>query len=105
MMKLRCSPVGVCAAYTYNHKDTYTITRGWCRYGDLLAHWQYKARLRGQAPPYNADVLAVLMDGVSMMTQKVRLGAPLLPTLVPRACHVVRCASVMLCVLLGVQVR
>lgn len=41
------------------------------RYGDLLAHWQIKAQLRGEPPPFNPDELAILMDGVTGMTQKM----------------------------------
>ena len=45
-----------------------------CRYGDLLAHMQFKAQLRGQPPPFTADELAVLVDVVAGTTQKVSGG-------------------------------
>lgn len=39
------------------------------RYGDLLAHWQLKAVLRGEAPPLSADALGAAVDGVGATTQ------------------------------------
>lgn len=39
------------------------------RYGDLLAHWQLKAALRGDAPPYTADGLLDVVEGVGATTQ------------------------------------
>ncbi|CAL8468647.1 g8187 [Coccomyxa elongata] len=35
------------------------------RYSDLLAHWQLKAHLRGQEPPWGVHSLSVLLDDVT----------------------------------------
>lgn len=43
-----------------------------CRYGDLLAHWQLKAALRGEQPPLGADALSDTMDGVTATQQASR---------------------------------
>ncbi|KAL4445906.1 hypothetical protein ABPG77_009105 [Micractinium sp. CCAP 211/92] len=41
------------------------------RYGDLLAHWQLKAALRGEQPPLGADALSDTMDGVMATQQRL----------------------------------
>ncbi|XP_075265407.1 putative ribonuclease sll1290 [Convolutriloba macropyga] len=41
------------------------------RYGDLLAHWQVKAFLRGSPCPYNAEELAGMLDSVQSQMQQV----------------------------------
>lgn len=41
------------------------------RYGDLLAHWQLKAVLRGGQPPLGADELFDTMDGVAATQQRL----------------------------------
>lgn len=46
-----------------------------CRYGDLLAHWQLKAALRGEAPPQSADQLGDEMEAVAT-TMQVLLHPP-----------------------------
>ncbi len=38
-------------------------------YGDLLAHWQLKAALRGEAPPYDAGQLSDVVDAAGATTQ------------------------------------
>jgi len=35
------------------------------RYTDMLAHFQMKAHLRGEAPPFSADGLQALADGIA----------------------------------------
>ncbi len=39
------------------------------RYGDLLAHWQLKAALRGEQPPSTANELMDLMEQAGSTTQ------------------------------------
>ena len=41
------------------------------RYGDLLAHWQLKAALRGEAPPLSAEALQGVMDTLGANTQRL----------------------------------
>ncbi|KAL4425691.1 hypothetical protein ABPG75_009707 [Micractinium tetrahymenae] len=41
------------------------------RYGDLLAHWQLKAALRGEQPPLGTDELADVMDSVTATQQRL----------------------------------
>lgn len=38
-------------------------------YGDLLAHWQLKAALRGDAPPYDASQLSDVIEATGTTTQ------------------------------------
>ncbi|MCS6781698.1 MAG: ribonuclease R [Gloeomargarita sp. SKYBB_i_bin120] len=40
------------------------------RYGDLLAHWQLKAHLRGEAPMFDAAELQTILQGVMAATQE-----------------------------------
>ena len=42
-----------------------------CRYGDLLAHWQLKAALRGEQPPQSADQLLEVVESTGATTQRV----------------------------------
>ena len=42
-----------------------------CRYGDLLAHWQLQAVLRGEVPPLSAAALQGVMDGQGANTQRL----------------------------------
>ncbi|KAK9829763.1 hypothetical protein WJX72_007759 [[Myrmecia] bisecta] len=39
------------------------------RYGDLLAHYQVKAQLRGEAPPFDVDTLEVLMEATNRVSR------------------------------------
>uniref|UniRef100_A0A061RI81 Exoribonuclease II n=1 Tax=Tetraselmis sp. GSL018 TaxID=582737 RepID=A0A061RI81_9CHLO len=41
------------------------------RYGDLLAHWQVKAFLRGEAPPFQPRELAEIMARVGLQMQDI----------------------------------
>lgn len=44
------------------------------RYGDLLAHWQLKAALRGASPPLGADALLDIVEAVGATQQaKIKL--------------------------------
>lgn len=38
-------------------------------YSDLLAHWQLKAALRGDAPPYDASQLSDVIEATGTTTQ------------------------------------
>ncbi|MEN9235328.1 MAG: RNB domain-containing ribonuclease, partial [Gloeomargarita sp. GMQP_bins_69] len=40
------------------------------RYGDLLAHWQLKAHLRGEPPVFDATQLQTILQGVTAATQE-----------------------------------
>lgn len=54
--------------------DTYTqATSPIRRYSDLLTHFQLKAHLRGQAPPFLAEQLKEVMLSVTTATQEVTL--------------------------------
>jgi exoribonuclease II len=41
------------------------------RYPDLLAHWQLKAALRGEAPPFTAPELASILADVGTASQEM----------------------------------
>jgi len=43
------------------------------RYGDLLAHWQLKAHLRGEAPVFGAAELQSILQSVTAATQEASL--------------------------------
>ncbi|MGL4618535.1 MAG: RNB domain-containing ribonuclease, partial [Chroococcidiopsis sp.] len=43
------------------------------RYSDLLTHFQLKAHLRGETPPFSAEALREVMQSVFAMTQEMSL--------------------------------
>lgn len=42
------------------------------RYGDMLAHYQVKAFLRGEKTPYSSDAMEIVMTGVGMRMKEAR---------------------------------
>ncbi|AKG22787.1 ribonuclease catalytic domain-containing protein [Calothrix sp. 336/3] len=74
----RCMPKSEMSITPLRHAglglDTYTqATSPIRRYSDLLTHFQLKAHLRGDAPPFNADQLRDVMITVSTITQEVTM--------------------------------
>ena len=52
--------------------EAYTqITSPIRRYGDLLAHWQLKAALRGDSPPFSTTELAELLNEVGNTSYRI----------------------------------
>jgi exoribonuclease II len=52
--------------------DAYTqVTSPIRRYGDLLAHWQLKAALRGDSPPFSLQTMTDVVSELGVTTQRV----------------------------------
>lgn len=52
--------------------DAYTqVTSPIRRYGDLLAHWQLKAALRGDLPPFSLQMMTDVLSELGVTTQRV----------------------------------
>ncbi|NRB08908.1 MAG: VacB/RNase II family 3'-5' exoribonuclease [Richelia sp.] len=74
----RCMPKSEMSITPLRHAglglDTYTqATSPIRRYSDLLTHFQLKAHLRGQSPPFSADQLREVMSHVTSVTQEVTM--------------------------------
>lgn len=74
----RCMPKSEMSITPLRHAglglNTYTqATSPIRRYSDLLTHFQIKAHLRGQAPPFSADRLREVMSNVTSITQEVTM--------------------------------
>ncbi|MDJ0615412.1 MAG: ribonuclease R [Calothrix sp. MO_192.B10] len=74
----RCMPKSEMSITPLRHAglglDTYTqATSPIRRYSDLLTHFQLKAHLRGQAPPFSAEQLREVMNNVTTITQEVTM--------------------------------
>nr|MDJ0774784.1 RNB domain-containing ribonuclease [Mastigocoleus sp. MO_167.B18] len=74
----RCMPKSEMSITPLRHAglglDTYTqATSPIRRYSDLLTHFQIKAHLRGDAPPFSADQLREVMMSVISTTQEVTM--------------------------------
>jgi exoribonuclease-2 len=74
----RCMPKSEMSITPVRHAglglDTYTqATSPIRRYSDLLTHFQLKAHLRGEAPPFSAEQLKEVMISVSTITQEVTM--------------------------------
>ena len=76
--KRRCMPKSEMSITPTRHAglglDTYTqATSPIRRYSDLLTHFQLKAHLRGEAPPFSSEQLKEVMLGVTAAAQEVTL--------------------------------
>ncbi|RUR74643.1 ribonuclease catalytic domain-containing protein [Chlorogloeopsis fritschii PCC 9212] len=74
----RCMPKSEMSITPMRHAglglDTYTqATSPIRRYSDLLTHFQLKAHLRGDAPPFSAEQLKEVMLTVSTITQEATM--------------------------------
>ncbi|PMB47639.1 RNB domain-containing ribonuclease [Fischerella thermalis CCMEE 5201] len=74
----RCMPKSEMSITPVRHAglglDTYTqATSPIRRYSDLLTHFQIKAHLRGDVPPFSAEQLKEVMMTVSTITQEVTM--------------------------------
>ncbi len=74
----RCMPKSEMSITPLRHSglglDTYTqATSPIRRYSDLLTHFQIKAHLRGDTPPFSADQLREVMMSVISTTQEVTM--------------------------------
>jgi exoribonuclease-2 len=74
----RCMPKSEMSITPMRHAglglDTYTqATSPIRRYSDLLTHFQLKAHLRGDTPPFSAEQLKEVMQTVSTITQEVTM--------------------------------
>jgi exoribonuclease-2 len=74
----RCMPKSEMSITPVRHAglglDTYTqATSPIRRYSDLLTHFQLKAHLRGDVPPFSAEQLKEVMMTVSTITQEVTM--------------------------------
>ncbi|MDJ0695716.1 ribonuclease R family protein [Mastigocoleus sp. MO_188.B34] len=74
----RCMPKSEMSITPLRHAglglDTYTqATSPIRRYSDLLTHFQIKAHLRGDSPPFSADQLREVMMSVISTTQEVTM--------------------------------
>jgi exoribonuclease II len=74
----RCMPKSEMSITPVRHAglglDTYTqATSPIRRYSDLLTHFQLKAHLRGEVPPFSAEQLKEVMMTVSSITQEVTM--------------------------------
>ncbi|MUG93807.1 RNB domain-containing ribonuclease [Scytonema sp. UIC 10036] len=74
----RCMPKSEMSITPVRHAglglDTYTqATSPIRRYSDLLTHFQLKAHLRGEVPPFSAEQLKEVMLSVSTITQEVTM--------------------------------
>jgi exoribonuclease-2 len=74
----RCMPKSEMSITPLRHAglglNTYTqATSPIRRYSDLLTHFQLKAHLRGQTPPFSADQLREVMSNVTSTTQEVTM--------------------------------
>jgi len=74
----RCMPKSEMSISPTRHAglglDTYTqATSPIRRYSDLLTHFQLKAHLRGEEPPFSAEQLKEVMMSVATATQEVTL--------------------------------
>ncbi len=72
----RCMPKSEMSINPLRHAglglETYTqATSPIRRYSDLLTHFQLKAHLRGQTPPFSAEELKEVMMNVTSITQEV----------------------------------
>ena len=72
----RCMPKSEMSINPLRHAglglETYTqATSPIRRYSDLLTHFQIKAHLRGDTPPFSAEVLKEVMMNVTSITQEV----------------------------------
>jgi len=72
----RCMPKSEMSINPLRHAglglETYTqATSPIRRYSDLLTHFQLKAHLRGQTPPFSAEQLKEVMMNVTSITQEV----------------------------------
>lgn len=72
----RCMPKSEMSISPLRHAglglETYTqATSPIRRYSDLLTHFQIKAHLRGEVPPFSADQLKEVMMNVTSITQEV----------------------------------
>ncbi|MEN9219024.1 MAG: ribonuclease R [Gloeomargarita sp. DG_2_bins_126] len=89
LLQLPGGPVRICAIRRCLTKSEVSITPGRHaslglpayvqatspirRYGDLLAHWQLKAHLRGEAPVFAAAELQAILQTVTAATQEASL--------------------------------
>ncbi|MEN9216653.1 MAG: ribonuclease R [Gloeomargarita sp. HHBFW_bins_162] len=89
LLQLPGGPVRICAIRRCLTKSEVSITPGRHaslglpayvqatspirRYGDLLAHWQLKAHLRGEAPVFQAAELQAILQTVTAATQEASL--------------------------------
>ncbi|WP_088239624.1 ribonuclease catalytic domain-containing protein [Calothrix rhizosoleniae] len=74
----RCMPKSEMSITPLRHAglglDTYTqATSPIRRYSDLLTHFQLKAHLRGQTPPFSPEELREVMNNVTTITQEVTM--------------------------------
>ncbi len=74
----RCMPKSEMSITPLRHAglglDTYTqATSPIRRYSDLLTHFQLKAHLRGQAPPFSPEQLREVMNNITTITQEVTM--------------------------------
>jgi exoribonuclease-2 len=74
----RCMPKSEMSITPLRHAglglDTYTqATSPIRRYSDLLTHFQLKAHLRGEAPPFSAEQVKEVMMTVSTITQELTM--------------------------------
>ncbi len=74
----RCMPKSEMSITPLRHAglglNTYTqATSPIRRYSDLLTHFQIKAHLRGQTPPFSANKLREVMSNVTSITQEVTM--------------------------------
>ena len=89
LLQLPGGPVRTCAIRRCLHKSEVSVTPGRHaslgleayvqatspirRYGDLLAHWQLKAHLRGEAPVFAAAELQSILQSVTAVAQEASL--------------------------------